>query len=160
MLINKRKGIDLKEYNGSKAFTGHFNDMDDIYENIEEHKPDKECETLIVFHDMIADMLSNKKLNPIITELLIRGRKLNTSLVFIIQSYFAVPKYIRHNSTQYFIMKIPNKQEVQQIAFNHLSDIDLGLMSFYKKFTVKPSSFLVIDVTLVSIFLYVSEKIF
>ena len=73
---------------------------------------------------MIADMLSNKKLSPIVTELFIRGRKLSISFIFITQSYFAVPKNIRLNSTHFFIMKIPNKRELQQIAFNHLSDID------------------------------------
>ena len=67
---------------------------------------------MIVFDDMIANMLSNKKLNPIVSELFIRGRKLNISLVFITQSYFSVPKDIRLNSTHYFIMKIPNKQEL------------------------------------------------
>ena len=77
----------------------------------------------MVFDDMIANMLSNKKLNPTVTELFIRGRKLNISLVFITQSYFAVPKNIRLNSIHYFIMKIPNKQELQQIAFTHSSDI-------------------------------------
>ena len=75
--------------------------MDDIYENIEEYNPDNEQKILIVF-DMIADMLSNKKLNPVVTELLIRGRKLNISLAFITQSYFAVPKIIRLNSTILF----------------------------------------------------------
>ena len=100
---------------------------------------------------MIADMLSNKKLNPIVTELFIRGRKLNISLVFITQSYFAVPKNIRLNSTHYFVMKIPNKRELQQIAFNHSSDIDFqDFMNLYKKSTAKPYSFLVIDTTLSS----------
>ena len=90
-----------------------------------------------------------KKLNPIVTELFIRGRKLNISLVFITQSYFAVPKNIRLNSTHYFVMKIPNKRELQQIAFNHSSDIDFqDFMNFYKKSTAKPYSFLVIDTTL------------
>ena len=73
---------------------------------------------------MIADMLSNEKLNPVVTELFIRGRKLSISLVFITQSYFAVPKNIRLNSTHNFIMKIPNKRELQQIVYNHSSDID------------------------------------
>ena len=73
---------------------------------------------------MNFDILSNKKLNPIVTELFLRGRKLNISLVFIMQSYFAVLKNIRLNSTQYFVMKISNKKELQQIAFNHSSDID------------------------------------
>ena len=73
---------------------------------------------------MIADMLSNEKLNPVVTELFIRGRKLSISLVFITQSYFAVPKNIRLNSTHNFIMKIPNKRELQQTVYNHSSDID------------------------------------
>ena len=79
---------------------------------------------MIVLDDMIADMLSNKKLNPIVTELFIRGRKLNISLVFITQTYCAVPKNIRLHSAHYFIMKISNKQELQQIAFNHSSYIN------------------------------------
>ena len=75
---------------------------------------------MVAFVDMIADMLSNKKLNPILTQLFIRGRKLNISLVFIIESYFTVPKKnIRLNSTHYFVSKNPNKREPQQIAFNH-----------------------------------------
>ena len=78
--------------------------MDDIYKNIEEYNPNKKRKILIVFDDMIADMFSNKKLNPIVTELFIRGRKLNISLVCITQSYFAVPKNIRLNSTHYFVV--------------------------------------------------------
>ena len=79
---------------------------------------------MIVFDDRIADMLSNKKINPIIIELFIRGRKLNISLVFMTQSYFAVPRNIRLNSTCYFIMKTSKKKDLQQIAFNHSLDID------------------------------------
>ena len=71
---------------------------------------------------MISDMLTNKKCNPIVTDLFIKGRKLNIPLVFITQSYFAVPKNIRLNSTHYFVMKIPNKRELQQIAFSQSSD--------------------------------------
>ena len=100
---------------------------------------------------MIADILSNKKPDPIVTELFIRGRKLYISLVFITQSYFAVPKNIRLNSTHYFVMKIPNKRELQQIAFNHSSDIDFqDFMNLYEKCTSKPYSFCVIDTTLAS----------
>ena len=84
--------------------------MDDIYKNIEEYNPNKKRKILVVFDDMIADMLSNKKLNPIVNESLIRGIKLNTSLIFITQSYFAVPKNIRLNSTHDRIMNIPNKR--------------------------------------------------
>ena len=68
---------------------------------------------------MIADIINNKKLNPIVTELFIGGRKLNISLVFMTQSYFKVSKDVRLNSTHFFIMKIPNKGELQQIALNH-----------------------------------------
>ena len=123
LLINKKESAGLKYLNDSKAFIQYSNDTDDIYKNIEEYNQDKKQKILIVFNDMIADMLSNKKLNPIVTELFIRGRKLNISLVFITRSYFAVPKTIRRNSTHFFVMKIPNKRELQQIAFNHLSDI-------------------------------------
>ena len=106
--------------------------MDDIYKNIEEYNRNKKRKILILFDDMIADMLSNKKLDPIITELFIRGRKLNISLVFITQSYFAVPKNIRVNSMHYFV-KIPSKTELQQIAFNPSSDIDFqDFMNLYK----------------------------
>ena len=88
---------------------------------------------LIVFDDMIADMLNNKKLNPIVTELFIRGRKVNISLVFIIQCYFAVSKN-RLNPAHCFIMKIPNKQELQKITSNNSSDIDFkDFMNLYIK---------------------------
>ena len=106
---------------------------------------------MIVFDDMIADVVSNKKLNPIVTQLFIRGRKLNISIVFSTQSYFAVPKNIRLNSTHYFVTKIPSKRELQQIAFNHSSDIDFqDFMNLYKKCTAEPYSFLFIDTTLAS----------
>ena len=78
-------------------------------------------------------MISKKKPNSIVTELFIRGRKLNISLVFIIQSYFKVPKDIRLDSTHYVIMKIQNKRELQQIAINYSSDIDFKVyMNVYK----------------------------
>ena len=85
---------------------------------------------------MIADMINNKKLNPIVTGLFIRGRKLNISFVFITQSYFKVPKDVRLNSTHFFIMKIPNKRELEQIGLNHSSDMDFeDFMKIYKKYT-------------------------
>ena len=97
---------------------------------------------------MIADMINNKKLNPVVTELFIRDRKINISIVFITQSYFKVPKDVRLNSTHFFIMKIPNKREPQQIVLNHSSDIDFkDFMKIYKKCTTKPYSFLVNDTT-------------
>ena len=106
---------------------------------------------LIVCDDMIVDMLSNLKRDPIVIELFIRGRKLNISLVFIAQSYFAVSKSISLNSTHYFIMKFPNKWELQHIAFNQSSNDDFQeFMNFYIKCTLKPYSFLVIDTSLAS----------
>ena len=112
-LINKRESTGLKHFNDPKAFIEYSNDMQDVYKNIDEYNPDKENKILIVFDDMIADMINNKKLNSIVTELFIRGRKLNISLVFIIQSYFKVPKDVRLNSTHIFIVKIQNEKQIQ-----------------------------------------------
>ena len=84
--------------------------MDVICKNIEEYSPDRKRKILMVFNDMIVDLFRNKKLNPIPTELLIKGRKLNISLVFITQFYLSVPKNIRLNSTHYFIMKNSDKR--------------------------------------------------
>ena len=104
---------------------------------------------LIVFDDIIADMLSNKILNPIVTKLFIRGRKLNISLIFTKQSYFCSKKYQTKFNTFYFVIKIPNKIELQQIAFNHSSDIEFqDFMNLYKMSTTEPYSFLYIDTTL------------
>ena len=151
MLINKRKRVRLKEYNGSKAFPEHSNYMNHIYENIGEKIRYKECKILTLFDGMITDMLSNKKLTLLVTELFIKGKNLKVSLVFIVQSYFAEPQNIRLNSTHYFIMKIPNKQELQQIVFNHLSDIGYeNFMNLYKKCTPKLYCFLVINTALAS----------
>ena len=86
VLINKEESTGLKYFNGSKAFIEYSNNMDDFYKNIKEYYPNKKRKILIVFDDMIADMLSHKNLNPIVTELFIRGRKLNISLVFITPS--------------------------------------------------------------------------
>ena len=129
----------------------YSNDMQDVYKNIEDYNPIKKRKVLIIFDDMITDMISNNKLNPIVTELFIRGRKLNISLFFITISYFKVPKDVRLNCTHFFIMKIPNNRELQQIALNHSSDIDFkDFMNIYNKSTKEPYSFLVNDTTLPS----------
>ena len=122
-LINIDEKVALKRFNDPRDFIEYSNDMCDVYKNIDEYNIDKERKILIVFDDMIADMINNKKLNSIVTELFIRGRKLNISLVFITQSYFKVPKDFRLNSSHFFIAKIQNKRELQQIAINHSSDI-------------------------------------
>ena len=129
----------------------YSNDMQDVYKNIEVYNPVKKRKMLIVFDDMIADMINNNKLNPIVTGLFIRSRKLNISIVFITQSYFKVPKDVRLNSSHFFIRKIPNKRELQQIALNHSSDIEFkDFMNIYRKCTAEPYSFLVNDTTLPS----------
>ena len=139
-LIDKKESNGFNHFNDSKAFIEYSNDMDNIYKNIEEYKPNKKRKILIASDDMIADMLSNKKLNPIVTELFIRDRKVNISLVFVTQSYFAMPKSFRLNSMHYFI-----------IAFNHSSDLEFeDLTNLYKTCTAKLYSFLVTDATITS----------
>ena len=138
-LINKREGVGINHFNDPKAFIEYSNDMHDVYKNIDEYNPDKENKILIVFDDMIADMINNKKLNSIVTELFIRGKKLNISLVFIRQSYFKVPKDVKLNTTHFFIAKIPNKRELQQIETNHSSDISTkDFINIYKECTFQP----------------------
>ena len=150
-MINKREKVALNHFNDPKAFMEYSNDIQDVYINIEDYNPIKKRKVLTVFDDMIADMINNNKLNPIVTELFIRGKKLNISTVFITQSYFKVTKDVRLNSTHFFIMKIPNKRELQQIALNHSSDINFkDFMNIYKKYTKEPYSFLVNDTTLPS----------
>ena len=87
--------------------------MRNVYKNIDDYNPD------FVFNDMIANMIQNEKLNSIVTELFIRGRKLNTSLVFITRSYLKVPRDVRLNTTHFFSTKILSKRELKQIAINH-----------------------------------------
>ena len=125
--------------------------MQDVYKNVDEYNPDKENKILIVFDDMIADMIHNKKLNSIVTELFIWGRKLNISLVFITRSYFKVPKDVRPNTSHFFIAKIPNKRELQHITIDHSSDISTkGFTNIYRECTAELYSFLVNDTTLAS----------
>ena len=104
---------------------------------------------IIVFDDMISDIMGNKKFQAIIKELFIRCRKLNISLFFITQSYFSVPKDVRLNTTHYFIMKINNKRELQNIAINYSADIDYqDFKKIYRECTKEPYNFLTIDTTL------------
>ena len=131
------------------AFIERSNTMDDVYQNINDCKASRKRKILIAFDDMIADMMTNKKFQAIIKELLIRCRKLNISLVFITQSYFSVPKDVRLNSTHYLIMKINNKRELENIARSHSADIDYkDFVKIYRECTKEPFSFLTIDTTL------------
>ena len=92
----------LNHHDDPKVFIEYLDDMQDVYKNIDEYNTVKERKVLTVFDDMIADMINNKKVNSIVTDLFIRGRKLNISLVFITQSYFKVPEVVRLNSTPFF----------------------------------------------------------
>ena len=104
-LINERKTTGLIHFNDPKTFIQYSDDMQDVYKNIDEYNVGKERKILIVFDDMIADVINNKKLNSIVTELFIRGRKLNISLAFITQSYFKVPKDVRLYTSHFFYCK-------------------------------------------------------
>ena len=133
-LINKREKVGLDHFDDPKAFMEYSNDMQDVYKSIGDYNPRKNHKVLIVFDDMIADMINNKRLDSIVTELFSRGRKINISFAFISQSYFKVPEDVRLNTTHFFIMKIPNKTELQQIALNHSSDTDFkDFMKIFKK---------------------------
>ena len=98
---------------------------------------------------MFADIMANKIFQATIKELFIKCRKLNISLVFITQSYFSVPKDVRLNSTHYFIMKINNRRELQNIATDHSADIDYqDFKKIYRECTKEPFNFLTIDTRL------------
>ena len=144
-LINKREDVGTNHFNDPEAFTEYSNDMRNVYKNIDNYNPDKENNILIVFDNTIADMTQNKKPYLIITDLFIRGRKLNIFLVFITYSYFKVPKYFRLNTTHFL------KRELQQIEINHSSDIRTeDFVNIYRKCTAEPYSFFVNDTTLAS----------
>ena len=148
-LIKEREYAGAKHFSDPNTFIECSNAMDDVYKNIYDYNPNKQRKILILFDDMIADFMSNKKFQAIIKELFSRCRKLNISLVFITQSYFSVPKDVRLNSTHYLIMKINNKRELQNIAINHSADIDYkDFVKIYRECRKEPYSFLTIDTTL------------
>ena len=133
-LIKNHEDGGINYLNDSNAFIECSNTMDDAYENIDDYSSTRKREILIVFDDMIADILTNKKFEAIIKDLFIKCRKLNVLLVFITQSHFSVPKDVRLNSTHYLIMKINNKRELQNIAINHSADIDYkDFVKVYRK---------------------------
>ena len=121
-LIKIREKVGIGHHNDPRAYIEYSKNMHDVYKNIGEYNPDPENKT-IVFGDMIADMIKNRKSDSIVTELFITGRKLNISIVFITQSYFKVPKDVSLNISHFFIKKVPNERELRQIATNHSSDL-------------------------------------
>ena len=118
--IKKREYVGLKHVNNPNTFIEYSNKMDGVYESIHGYNPSRKKKFLIVFDDMIADIMGNRKFQAITKELFIRCRKLNISLVFI----FSVPKDVRLTSAHYLIKKINNKIELKNIAINHSADID------------------------------------
>ena len=145
-MIKKPEGAGIQHLNYPNAFIECSNAMDDVYENINDYNPIRKRKKLIVFDDMIADIMGNKKFQSIIKELFITCRKLNISHVFITQSYFSVPKDVRLSTAHYSIMKINNKRELQNIAINHSADIDhQDFKNIYRKCTKEPFNFLTIE---------------
>ena len=148
-MIKKHKDAGIKHLNDPNAFIECSNTMDDVYENIHGYNSSRKKKFLIVFDDMIADIMTMEKFQAIIKELFIRCRKLNISLVFITQSYFSVPKDVRLNSTHYLIININNRRELQNIIINNSADIDYqGFMKIYREYTKRPFNFWTIDTTL------------
>ena len=123
-VIKQYQDIGLKEHEDPRALIEYSNNMQDVYKNIDEYSPGGKRKILVVFNCMIADMISNRKSNQIVTEIYTRRIKLNISTVFIGQSYFIIPKDIRLNRTNFSILKTPNNLELQKIAFSHSSDIE------------------------------------
>ena len=123
-LIKKREDAGNKILHDPSSFIKYSNIMDDVYNNIDNYNPKRKRKILIAFDDMIADFMTNKRFQAIIKDLFIRCRKLNISLVFITQLYVTVPKDVRLNSAHYVIMKIHDGRELQNIAKDHLADID------------------------------------
>ena len=108
-LIRNHEDVGRKHLNDPKTFIEYSNDIQDVFKSINKYNLGEENKVLIVFSDMTADMISNKKPKTIVAEIFIRGRKLNISLAFITQSYFNVTKEVRLTCTHFFIMKIPMK---------------------------------------------------
>ena len=119
-LIKKRDGVGVKYCNDLNAFIECPNTMDDVYKNIDGYNPNTERKFFIVFDDMIANIMTNKKFQAIVKELFIRCRKLNILLVFIPQSYFSVPKNVRLNVTHYLVMKLTTKENYKILQLIHL----------------------------------------
>ena len=150
-LIKNRKNTGIKDLNNGNAFIEYSSTMDDVYKNIDDYNPNRKRKILIVFDDMIAHIMTNKKFQSIIKESFMRCRKLNISPVFFTQSYFPVPKYERLNSTHYLIMKINNKRALKNIETNRSADIDYkNFIKIYRECTKEPYNFLIIDTTLPS----------
>ena len=127
--------------------------MDDIFSDIKNYNKKRKRKVLLVFDDMISDVMFDKKAQQVLKELFIRCRKLNISLCFIIQSRFNVPKDVRLNCTYYVIFKLNNKIGLQNIVIDHSSDIDYkDFIKIYRDCPKEPFNFLTIDATVNKLF--------
>ena len=150
-LINNLHPIDkihkrIKNINDSHAFIEYSNDMNDVLDDINDYNKNRDKKVLIVLDDMIADIEYNKNFKRIIKELFYRARKINVSIVFIIQSYFRALKDARLNSTHYIIMKINNKKELKRIAEENSGHLDYkDFLKMYNYCTKEPYSFMTIE---------------
>ena len=147
----KREDVGIKYCTDLNGFIECSNTMDDVYQKIHQYNPSRKRKILIVSDDMVADIMSNKKFKAIIKELFSRCRKLNISLVFIIQSYVSVSKDVRLNSIHYLIMKISSRKELQSIEINHYAHVDYNdVVRICRECIKKPYSFLTTDTTLLA----------
>ena len=121
--------------------------MNDVLDDINNYNKNRDKKALIIFDDMIADIMSSEKFKAIFKELFIRCRKLNISVVFIMQSYFKTPKDARLNSTPYILMKIGNKKELKSIAEENSGHLDFkDFLKIYNYCTKEPYSFMLVDI--------------
>ena len=145
-LINKREQAGIKNLNDPHAFIEYSSDMNDVSEDINNYNKNRDKKVLIIFDDMIADIMRSEKFKAIVKELFIRCRKLNISIVFITQSYFSTPKDTRLNSTHYVLMKIGNKKELKSIAEENSGHLDFKeFLKIYNYCTKEPYSFMMVD---------------
>ena len=145
-LINKREQAGIKNLNDPHAFIEYSNDMNDVLENINTYNKNRDKKVLIIFDDMIVDIMKSEKFKAIVKELFIRCRKLIISIVFIMQSYFKTPEDARLNSTHYILMKIGNKKELKSIAEENSGHLDFKeFLKIYNYCTNEPYSFMIVD---------------
>ena len=145
-LISKREQAGIKNLNNTHVFIEYSNDMNDVLEDINNYNKNRDKKVLIIFDDMIADIMRSEKFKAIVKELFIRCRKLSISIIFITQSYFRTPKDVRLNSTHYILMKIGNKKELKSIAEENSGHLDFkDFLKIYNYCTNEPYSFMMVD---------------
>ena len=133
----------IKNLNDPHVFIEYSNDMNDVLEDINNYNKNRDKKVLIIFDDMIADIMRSKKFKAIVKERFTRCRKLNISIVFITQSYFRTP---RLNSTHYILIKISNKKELKSIAEENSGHLDFkDFLKIHNYCTREPYSFMMVD---------------